>query len=452
MRTRSHRGLTLVELLVALAASAVVFVAVIGAVRAQQAGFQGGQRVREAQSSARNALLFLEQKLTMAAFGIDPVLAFDLSGQPGDPDETVFYAGPCPAEADPCVKDRIDGSDELVFYARNPNYWVPPADPPPPPGVTLRGRAWEVKNLNATTGTVTLAARAGDFFPMGRILQGVCSAGAGVRYFTVAKTEDPLAADGDVTLELADEVLLDPFKRQSAGPCTPVRAFQIDRFRFHVRPEPYGDGTYESFLVLDTGTDANNDDVVDARDEVIVAAGIEVMQVAYLFTLHAEGPNPAVPPAGAEPGVVITVRPGAPNTTVQARRATAAVATEVPAPSAIVRADFKSAAALDPEYYDQASLSPYRFGPPLAPERKTNHQGNLRAVRVMLVGRSQSAATETSAGIPPGAGSPVLNMNVTPTWIADLATARGGRDGYDRVRFETTVALPSMVSRRLLFD
>jgi hypothetical protein len=339
-----------------------------------------------------------------------------------------------------------------VFHARNPNYWVPAADPPPPPAVTPRGRAWNIVALSPVAGTVTLAARAGDFFPMGRILQGVCSAGAGVRYFTVGKTVDPLTADEDVTLALADEVLLDPFKRQSAGPCTPVRAFQIDRFRFHVRPERRGDGTWESFLMLDTGTDANGDDVIGPDDEIVVAAGIDVMQVAYLFNAHDEGPPPAIPPAGTEPGVVITVQPGAPNAEVQGRRPTPAVATQVPAPSAIVRADFKSAATLDPEYYDQASLSPYRFGPPLAPERKTNHQGNLRAVRVMLVGRSQSAATETSAGIPPGAGSPVLNMNVTPTWIADLATARGGRDGYDRVRFETTVALPSMVSRRLLFD
>jgi type IV pilus assembly protein PilW len=456
MRTGTERGLTLVELLVALAASSFVMLAVIGAVRAQQDGFRGGQRVREAQSSARDALLLLEQKLALAGFGMDPVLAFDLSGQPGDPDTTVFYAGPCPAPAAPCVKDRVDGSDELVFHARNPNYWIPPADPPPPPGATLRGRVWEIKSLAPLGPTVTLAARKGDFFPKGRILQGVCAAGAGARYFTVQQTTPPLAADGDVTLLLVDEVLTDPFKRQSAGACNPVRAFQIDRFRFHVRPEPVGDGTWEPFLVLDTGTDANGSGAIDAADEQILAAGIEVMQVSYLFELHAGG---RLPEAGAQRGVAITVAPGAPNADVQGRRATAAVATAAPAASAIVRADFKSSAAADTEYYDQASLYPYRFGPPISPERRTNHQGNIRAVRVMLVGRSQTPAPETLAGWCPGTNSPVLNMNATPAWIAGHCAAHGvwnaadgGRDGYDRVRFETTVTLPSMVSRRLLFD
>jgi type IV pilus assembly protein PilW len=447
-----HRGVTLVELLVALAASAIVLAFVVGAVKAQQEGYQGGQRVRDAQSSARNALLFIEQKLSLAGYGIDPVLAIDLTGQPGDNDPTLTYQGPCPADAAPCVKDRVDGSDELVFYARNPSYWVPPPDPPPPPGTQLQGRAWTVVAFNKATDRVTLAARANDVFPKGQILQGVCDKGAGQKYFTVLNTVRVGGADADTELELVPDALTDPFKRHNAAKCDPSRVFQVDRYRFHVRPVPLGGGRHEPYLMLDPGVDTNQDNVVDGADELIIAAGIEVMQVAYHFQFHAEGPNPAIPAAGMAAGVPIAVVSGAPNATIQGQRGAPAAATSTPAPSAIVRANFRSGTLADQEFYEQASLYPFGFGPPIANERKTNHQGNIRAVQVVLVGRSSSAAPEGATGALPGADAPVLNMNVTPAWIASWAAANGGRDGLERIRLETTVNLPSMVSRRLLFD
>ncbi len=73
--------------------------------------------------------------MPQAGYGMAPSLAFDFNR----------YTGPCPpllVSGSGCKRDRVDDSDELVFYARNPSYWVP-ADPtgastPSPPGT--RGR------------------------------------------------------------------------------------------------------------------------------------------------------------------------------------------------------------------------------------------------------------------------------------------------------------------------
>ena len=235
--------------------------------KAQQDAYQGGQRVREAQGSARNALLFIEQKLVAAGYGMDPVLAIDLSGMPGDP-YPAWYTGPCVAPAAPCTKDRVDGSDELVFHSRNPNYWVPRPEDLLPAGST-RGRAWDLAEaLDPSAGRVKLLAHKGDVFLKGRILQGVCNQGQGQRYFTVSARVGPLPADAAQDVPLAPEAdLKNPFARQSAGQCLPSRVFPIDRYRFRVRPVPVGDGTVEGYLVLDTGLDVDGDNQITEADE-----------------------------------------------------------------------------------------------------------------------------------------------------------------------------------------
>lgn len=450
MRTRNPHGVTLVEMLVAVAASAIVLVGVIGAVRAQQDAFQGGQRVREAQGASRNALLFIEQKLALAGWGMDPVLAFDLSGQPGDLDGVIWTAGPCPAAAAPCVKDRIDGSDELVFFSRNPSYWIPPPDPPPAPGL-LRGRVWQVAAFDPANDTVTVAARAGDLFLKGQILQGVCDQGQGQRYFTVADNFGettgvdavPVALDKNLVLTLMPDVLANPFRRQSAGECPPTRIFQIDRYRFHVRPDPVGDGRHETYLMLDSGVDVDRDGLIDERDERILAQGVEILQVGYHFTPNidvAAGTDTTLAPVGYAPGLPIAVRGG-----------TSATATT--AADTITRTSFAaSAAEVDSTFYKNATFYEFRFGPPLAPQRTTNHAANLSAIQVSLVTRSDSPNMEPGGGLLPGAQAPVLNMNQTPAWILTYAATRGGKDGYERTRLDTTVHLPNLVARRLLYD
>jgi type IV pilus assembly protein PilW len=445
--TPPPRGLTLLEVLVAAAASAIVLVAVVATVRAQQNTFNAGQRVRETQSSARTALLLIEPKLALAGYGMDPVLAFDLTGQAGDPDP-MWHVGPCPVAAAPCRKDRTDGSDELVFHYRDPDYWADPSSG------EVRGNAWQVTAFNPAGGTITVAARAGDLFLQGQVLQGVCDQGAGARYFTVRVSRgetqgpaaQPVAADKDIAIPLQGDVWRNPFRRQNGGTCTPSRLFLVERRRYHVRPVQTG-GRWESYLVLDRGIDLSRDGVIDENDELIVAEGVELLQVAYEFTSNvdvASGTNSTLAPVGLAPGIPVAVRPatadrvGAPNL----------------AANTITRPAFASIVYTDAQFYDRESYYAYRFGPPLALERTTNHVANVSAVHLAVVARSTASAPAQARGEHvPGftTTSRVFNLDRTPAWIAAGADA-DGRDGNERVRVESTVLLPNMVSRRLLYQ
>jgi type IV pilus assembly protein PilW len=423
MRTlRRHSGFSLVEIIVAMAVSAIVLVGALTASRAQQRAYYDGQRLREAQGAARNALLFLEEKLPLAGFGMDPALALDFG----------WYSGLCPDDFDSCARDSTTDADELVFYARNPNYWVPQQS-----SDDFRGRVWELVSLEAASDRLTVKARAGDTFPRGQILQLVCEGGSRFAYVTVAATVPPLDADSEVLLTLEDEGAGgSPFLGQALATdtCfTPTggvrpRAFQLDRYRFHIRPVDVGTGIPDPFLVLDMGVDVNLDTAVDADDELILAEGVETMQVAYGFTREALGV------AGTTAGTLITITAGS-----------AATANQVT--NRITRTDFPGAApspAVTGEFvYARTSFFPYTLVPPLPAERDTNHQANIRVVRVALLARSASRDAQRVVQSPLATGAALFNLNTQPSWI-------GTDPGFERIMLETTVALPNMTSRRLL--
>jgi type IV pilus assembly protein PilW len=219
--------------------------------------------------------------------------------------------------------------------------------------------------------------------------------------------------------------------------------------------------------VLDSGLDVSGpngapDGKIDELDETIIAPGVEVMQVAYHFTFHADPqpvPPAALPVAGATPGTVLTVQQGAPNDAVKTERGVAIslVSGNVPtafgtAAHTITRPDFTSAVLQDAKFYTQASLFDYAFGPPIAPERKTNYLANVRAVQVMLVTRSSTPAPDGASSPVPGPSAPVLNMNATPAWLTGASTTTAGSDRFARIRLDTTVTASNMVSRRLLYE
>jgi type IV pilus assembly protein PilW len=424
MRTlRRHRGFSLVEITVAMTVSAIVLVAAIAAARSQQRSYYDGQRLREAQGAARNALLFLEEKLPLAGFGMDPALALDFG----------WYAGPCPTELSSCPRDSKTNADELVFYARNPSYWVPQLS-----SDDFRGHVWQLVSLEAASDRVTIKAREGDTFPRGRILQLVCEGGSRWAYVTVAANVPPLAADGDVLVTLEDEGAGEnPFRGQSlaSDPCfTPSggvrpRAFQIDRYRFHLRPVDDGSGVPDPFLVLDTGVDVNGDGQVTLDDELILAEGIETIQVAYHFTNAT-----TLGEAGATAGTAITFAAGTAATADQVTNKIVRTNFPGPAPSPTVSSEF---------VYARSSFFPYTFGPPVAAERDTNHQANIRGVRVRLLTRSAGRDGQRVTQSPLRSGVPVMNLDSSPSWL-------GAAQGYEWISLETTVALPNMTSRRLL--
>jgi type IV pilus assembly protein PilW len=283
---RKPRGFTLLEITIALAVSAIALVAAIAAANAQQRAFYSGQKGRAAQNAGRAALLLLEQKLPLAGFGMDAPLALDFG----------WYTPPAGF-----VRDMIDDSDELVFYARDPAYWVPDDVAGEP-----KGRAWNVTAL--TSDKVTVTSRPDDVFRKGQVLQLVCPGVLRYAYFTVAATTPP-AAGGPVAVDLVPFVAANPFQQQGelkghACLTTGARMFLIDRYRFYVSKVDVN-GRTEPYLVLDTGTDRNENREIDPADELLVAEGIESFQVSYVFT------SPSLAPAGETAGTAITLAGGA---------------------------------------------------------------------------------------------------------------------------------------------
>jgi type IV pilus assembly protein PilW len=424
------RGLTLVEIVIALAVTSIVLVGVVAAFRAQQATFHATQKVRAAQGSARSALLFLEQKVPLAGTGMDGSVAFDLRGW-------TAAGQPCPPELNGCPVDSATDSDELVFFTRNPDYWVPTdvlADG--------RGRTWFFRGTAGNT--VRLTAREGDRFERGQILQIVCQRLLRYAYVTVAVPADGPPDDGNpATLNTADvdvqvvpgnPAAPNPFQTQFlagdtcfSAPSGPARVFQIDRYRFHVRPVPRGGNQYEPFLMLDTGVDVNRDGVVDALDEVVVADGIEVFQVGYSFV------NPALGTFGTTPGTPITFVPSpsdAGQTFDQIGTLTLPAVGAVPA---------------DETPFTVSTFLRYRTTPPNLPvERLGTHQGNITAVRIGLIARSPDPATDGESTYPV-ANRRLFNFIGAPDWIQDFADSRGGDDGYQRFTAETTINVPNLL-------
>lgn len=460
MRARSaRRGFTLLELLIASTISAIVLAGVICTVIAQERAHYAGQRLRLAQASSRAALLFVEEKLRLAGFGMDPALAFDFG----------VYAPPgelCPAEAARCARDATDANDELVFYARNPSYWVPPERTQDPVG-----RAWRVASV--TAGAVSVHAAAGDTFLAGQILAAVCPQGRYYAYMTVKETVKAKSAGTlDVTLVKADPA--NPFQRQdlAVGNTDPptyfngdasdyasvatgpgcfqrgeARLFQIDRYRFHVRPVqigtfPDGKKKYDPYLVLDMGVDTNMDEKIDDEDELLVAEGVEIMQVAYGLA------SPGLGTVGRSSGTAIAFAPGLPGSTAKGEHLTTTPARPK------LPLSFGLAPELAPEDNPYAASSWYSYpldDPPPGSPRLTDSQANIRRVHVAFVVRSPEPD--------PGYGSTdvlldedfrLFNLSRVPAWISGNAYP-SAQDGYARVQVEASVLLPNMVTRAMMY-
>lgn len=403
---RSPRGLTLVEMIIAMAVSAVVVSGIVVVVNTQQRAYAQGHRQREAQSSGRAALIQLEQAIAMAGYGMDAPLAFDFDRYSGKTD------GKCPSDLDPCKRDETRNSDEIVLQYRNPRYWVPEsyaADP--------TGKAWRITALGSSSVTVT--ARAGDVFSKGQILQAVCRSGEDYAYFTV-KDNKSASAVGSLTIDLETAVETDPFKRQDAATNAcfnggQARLFLIERRRFHVRPVG---AALEPYLVLDTGVDVDGNGTIDAADEFVLAQGIELLQFAYVMT------STSLAPRGLVAGTAIAFAKGATGATTGNNLTTLL---------------FPGTEKTGVPVYGWTSWYGYPVGPPPHTARLTDHQANVRAVRVGLVARS-STVDPTMQG---GGKVPLLfNMDAAPAWI------RPG-DRYARVTLEATVLARNMVARAM---
>jgi type IV pilus assembly protein PilW len=129
-RPRRARGFTLVELMVALTVSVLTVAAAMTLLIQQQRAYVATSGDRAQQEAGRLALQDLLQRLKHAGYGVDPNLTLDFGENTGDPDgaprtnlrppATFVKVSSFKCDAPVRCRDRTDGSDELVFYARDP--------------------------------------------------------------------------------------------------------------------------------------------------------------------------------------------------------------------------------------------------------------------------------------------------------------------------------------------
>jgi len=298
--------MTLVELIITMGILAIVALAVSQVSIGFQSQFAAESLKRQAADNARTALIWMERDLRTAGYGIEPALTFDFNIFQGTTAIGVTYCNAMGGNIanTNCKRDNgAAGIDEIVFYARNPNYWGQDLQNDP------EGQAWIV--TAAAANSLTLRTHGAESFPKNQILQIVCPSASGVTYVSVLNT---VTATVGLPTNLTTQApqLTDPFRQDpGALPCITsggARAFLVERYRYYVEPNMLlGDNTVGSkvpTLVLDKGVDRNLDGVIDGKDTIKVAAGIIDLQVAYT--------RPTAPPNGSpNPTLGIPARVGA---------------------------------------------------------------------------------------------------------------------------------------------
>jgi type IV pilus assembly protein PilW len=387
-------GVTLVELLVALAVGSIVIGAAVAVLVAQQRAFAATSDDRLLQDSARVALEEITGNLRLAGYGVDPPLAFDLGPM------ATFPMGRAPrgavtghqsyrCDVPVACRDSATGPDELVFYARDPAFGHRLAAP-------------------ATTSQLTLAGPLATPIRRGQVLQVICYTGNLLWSYVTAGGDVPATGAALVNVPLEGGQFDFPFQneilRDACFAGAEVRVFKVDRFRYYVDTfapdgsrQPWQSPAGRPFLVLDQG-------LLDDAGQPIrtaVAPDVEDLQVTYLFPAAVAPALPAVPPPTLQ-GTALAEGPGG----IELAPATGA-----------------------PSYAAART----------APSRLNNHPANVRAVRVALVVRT---AAPSPTPLP-------LDQSLLP--VAGNRPATPGQPGYRRLLFEATTAARNMESRAPYF-
>ncbi len=403
---RRARGFTLMELLVSLAISLLTVAAAMTLLVQQQRTYVATSADRAQQESGRLALQDLVGKLKQAGFGVDPNLALDFGENTGNPgvaprSNLAGAGGFVKVTSFKCDKpiacrDRTDGSDELVFYSRDP--W------------------FQRIASKVDTDQLTLVGELKRPILKGQILQVSCLGGSRVRAYVTVKDVVAAAAEPDptkdvtVTLEAGAQDAagreIFPFENaqlkdgcfgETGAGLQPVVTV-VDRYRYYIGwYGPDGKegvdpllGTSRPYLMLDQGlTDASGAAVLSP-----VAPDVEDLQLAYYYPPAAAGGAPRL--IGAAEGV------------------------------ALDGGFFKMQADVTPPGMDDLFDS--------AP-RLTGHPANVQAVRVSVVVRDERVDLGSSAALPP---------------LGNRKETKAAAD-HRRTTFETTVLLRNLASTYYLY-
>ena len=389
---RRETGLSLVEMMVALAVSAVVMAGAVTLLVNQQRAFQSGAADRGMQETARAALQEITGNLRMAGFGVDPPLAFDFGFTDNIPMLQAPRISGTNVRINPgygsCAnpvscRDSATGPDEIVFYSRDPAF----------------GHA-----IQAVGGTSSISMAGPLNVPLyaGQVLQAMCYGGSMLwAYVTVGAYVAPSQAP-TIAVPLANGSGLDfPFQNQTLSDgcfgAGNAWVFKVDRYRYYVDAFDQNGNSlgwgYQSpnrpYLMLDQGLKDQNGVAIRS----VIAGDVEDLQFAY------EYPAAPITLVGAPPGT--------------------AVGTVIPA----------GAGGID---LAPAAGAPGYGTPATDPSRLDQHPANIRAVVVSVVVRTANADITVGDQTIPAAGN-----------RPDVAGLRG----YRRMLFQTSAALRNMDAR-----
>jgi hypothetical protein len=242
---------------------------VLGVFISQTASFQSLDLVRQMNANGRDASLEMGNSLKRAGYGIDPGVAFDFS---------------CPGQA-PGTKchDSYNSTDDLRFYARNPNYVYTPQNGAlgcvTAGGCLGGGTMWSI--VGPPTATLIIATLGSlDVIPKGRTVMAICSDSSHPVYASVTGR---IAGPGNIGLSIAinSSTASTSLVADTAFSGCHSTGFLllVDQYHYYVTTL-----NNEPWLVLDTGIDFNNNGTLppaDTADLIPVARGVEDMQVAY---------------------------------------------------------------------------------------------------------------------------------------------------------------------------
>jgi type IV pilus assembly protein PilW len=383
------QGFTLIEMTVSLVVTAILVAGGIAVLGQQQRLLQRSSADRAIQETARSALGEMGPNLRRAGFGIEPSIAFDFS---------TYQCG----TAVQC-RDSIVGSDEIVFYARDPAFKL---------------------QLNAAPAATQLVLAGGIQAPLrrGQILQVMCAAAADWTYVTVSADVPanwilPAAAPATTTVNLvAGTVLLQPNTKLTAtGSCfqtdpANTRVYRVDRFRYFVATYTDSGSTLtRPYLMLDRGL-LRADGSLQLEP---VVPDVEDLQFEYVFV------NPVtqvVRAVGATAGTQLT----------------------------------NSATGID-----LAAAVPDITSLGSDPTRLTNHPANIRAVRVNVVARSPGPDLTKVRAVTQlvYAEGPSIPASSNRPAITDTSRANDSNFSHHvRIRVESTFETRNLDARAPYFD
>jgi type IV pilus assembly protein PilW len=255
-----RRGFSLIELMVGSVVTTIILGAVAMTVLAVQNSYQTESRINVAVEGARTATSFIEQRLRMAGYGVDPRFAFDVSNTGLDASNVKSNQKLTLAPGLP-----YSVTDDLAFRYRDPA-WLRRG--------TFLGSSLRLKDPTDTFGT--------DLTEGQRVMVACTD---GTNYLVLQVKPGGVARTANVSANFSVDLSLSSPGMQSTNPCLsktdPAAPMVMLLHEVRVRIMPL-DG--RPFLMA--FSNLNN---LNTANAVPLAADVESFQVAYVMNRPAPG-------------------------------------------------------------------------------------------------------------------------------------------------------------------